>query len=96
MSAVSAGQAVAHLYIHLRMRIVVHVSVWSIDPAVGAVRVVISKNVSVIVREAKPRRERSLVIRRIKVPVVRRLSQQCRVIRASRLARVRINWEFRA
>src|ERR1700687_2666061 len=86
--------AVAHLRVHLRVWIIVHVSVRTFYSTVCAVLKVVKENIPVMVRQAKPSRNRTFVIRRIKIPVVRSLAEQRGTIQASGATGVRGEWEF--
>src|SRR5882762_3538770 len=76
-------EAVAELGIHLGVRIVVHVSVRTCKSSVSAILtrcIEVRENTSVIVRQAHSRRDWTFIVRRVEIPVVRRLAQQCWVV----------------
>ena len=83
LSSMRAGDAVAGLRVHLRMRIKILVAERTLYAQRCVVLELIRPDVRIVVRQPHSRGDRTFVVGRVKVPVVGRLPQQCCVSRPS-------------
>src|ERR1700676_2048008 len=79
VNTVAVGQAVAALRINLRVRIVVDISVGTMDSTRGNTLEIVGENTPVIVRQSHARGNGAFVVGHIKIPVVGRLAYQGRI-----------------